>query len=244
MPTPTLADASDITRWAGSRRAQEELPHLVRRLIHATTRSGSHIGLPSGDAVQLGGYDGVVVVDETHPFVPDGMSIWEFGVAANPKGKADDDYATRKAKQPHSTAGTVVPSTTTFVFVSPRRWGAKAKWLEARRAERFWRDVRVLDADDLESWLQQAPATHVWLSTLLGRRPAGADDLVAVWRDWSESTTPQLSPELMLAGRETERAFLQEWFESPSAQPSLGVESESPEETVAVAAAAVQSMPA
>jgi hypothetical protein len=243
MPPITLADARDLDRWANSRRAQEELPVLIRRLIHATTTTATHIGLPAGDAVQQGGYDGVVVVAETHHAVPDGMSIWELGVSANPKKKAADDYEKRRLKQPVSDVGAVDPAATTFVFVTPRRWNAKAEWAEERRAEGFWRDVRVLDVDDLEAWLEQAPATHVWLSTKLGRRPVGADDLEAVWRDWSESTTPPLSPALMFAGREASRDSITTWFTSATAEPALGVESESPEETVALVAAALQLLP-
>jgi hypothetical protein len=244
MPAITLVDARDLERWASSRRAQEELPALVRRLIHATIATATHIGLPAGDAVQQRGYDGVVAINEDHHAVPDGMSIWEFGVSSNPKGKADDDYEERKAKQPHSTAGSVDPEKTTFVFVTPRRWNAKTKWLKARRAEKFWRDVRVLDVDDLEAWLEQAPAVHVWISTLLGRRPIGADDLEAIWQDWSDSTTPPMSPDLMFAGREDSRDAIRAWFTEPIAEPTLGVESESPDETVALVGAAIQSLPA
>lgn len=244
MPVITLVDARDLERWASSRRAHEELPVLVRRLIHATTVTATHIGLPAGDAVQQGGYDGVVAINEDHYAVPNGMSIWEFGVSANPKGKADADYEQRKAKQPHSTAGAVDPTSTTFVFVTPRRWNAKTKWLKARRAEKFWCDVRVLDVDDLEAWLEQAPAVHVWISTLLGRRPIGADDLEAVWQDWSDSTTPPMSPDLMFAGREDTRDAIRAWFTEPAAALTLGVESESPDETVALVGAAVQSLPA
>lgn len=244
MPAITLVDARDLERWAASRRAQEELPALVRRLIHATTTTATHVGLPAGDAVQQGGYDGVVVVNEDHHAVPNGMSIWEFGVSSNPKGKADADYEERKERQPHSTAGTVDPASTIFVFVTPRRWNAKTKWLEARRAEKFWRDVRVLDVDDLESWLEQAPAVHVWVSTLLGRRPIGADDLEDMWQDWSNSTTPPMSTELMFAGREDIRDAIRAWFIEPTAKPTLGLESESPDETVALVGAAIQSLPA
>lgn len=244
MPALTLVNAFDLERWANSRRAQEELPALVRRLIHATTTTATHIGLPAGDAVQQGGYDGVVVINEDHYAVPNGMSIWECGVSSDPKEKADDDYERRKAKQPHSTAGTVDPATTSFVFVTPRRWNAKTKWLEKRRAEKFWRDVYVLDVDDLEAWLEQAPAVHVWISTLLGRRPVGVDDLEAVWQDWSDSTTPPMSPELMFAGRKGTRDAIHAWFTEITAEPTLGVESESPDETVALVGAAIQSLPA
>src|SRR5688572_5022474 len=122
MPSITLIDATDLERWANSRRAQEQLPVLVRRLIHATTTTATHIGLPGGDAVQQGGYDGVVAVSETHYAVPNGMSVWELGVSADPKTKATEDYAKRKRKQPMSDVGPVDPASTTFVFVTPRRW--------------------------------------------------------------------------------------------------------------------------
>jgi len=61
MASITLVDARDFERWANSRRAQEQLPGLIRRLIHATTSTATPIGLPAGDAVQQGGYDGIVV---------------------------------------------------------------------------------------------------------------------------------------------------------------------------------------
>ncbi|NJS15392.1 MAG: hypothetical protein HC788_13300 [Sphingopyxis sp.] len=178
----------------------------------------------------------VVVLDEAHPKVPQGLSIWELGVSADPKRKADADYQKRKLEQPASSVGPVDPASTTFVFVSLRRWNAKTEWLQARQAERFWLDVRVLDADDLEAWLEQAPATHVWLSCLLGRRPEGADDLEACWLDWSASTSPPLSPGLMFAGRETALNEIRQWFTAPE-RSTLGVESESPEETLALVAA-------
>jgi hypothetical protein len=243
MPLITLTDARDLDRWATSRRAQEQLPALIRRLIHATTTTAKHIGLPAGDAVQQGGYDGVVIVNETHYIVPEGVSVWELGVSANPKKKATEDYEKRTGSQPVSDVGPINPATTTFVFVTPRRWNAKSEWAEERRAEQHWRDVRVLDADDLEAWLEQAPATHVWLSTQLGRRPLGADDLEAVWRDWAEATTPPLSPALMFAGRENSRDEIAAWFTSAAAAATFGVESESPEETIALVAAAIQLLP-
>ena len=123
-----LVNARDLDRWANSRRAQEQLPALIRRLVHATTTTASHIGLPAGDAVQQGGYDGVVVVNETHYAVPDGISIWEMGVSADPRRKATDDYEKRKRNQPLSDVGPIDPAATTFVFVTPRRWNAKSEW--------------------------------------------------------------------------------------------------------------------
>lgn len=243
MPSLALADAQDLVRWAATRRAQELLPALVRRLVHATTTTATHVGLASGEAVQLGGYDGVVVTDEDHHAVPRGASAWEMGTNQDVATKATGDYAKRTAAPPVSDVGAITPAETTFVFVTPRRWPGKAAWAEARRAEGVWRDVRVLDADDLEGWLEQAPAVHVWLSELIGKRPRGADDLEAVWRDWAEATAPALSPALTFAGREPTRDALLAWWRCDDGRPTLGVEAESPEEAVALAAAALQALP-
>lgn len=248
MPSLTLATARDLTRWAAYRTAQEELPALVRRLIHATTTTATRVGIPAGDAVQIGGYDGVVVIAEDHAFVPNGASVWEMGVTAQVATKANGDYEKRTREQPVSDWGPVVPAETTFVFVTPRRWPGKVEWAEARRREGVWRDVRVLDADDLEAWLEQAPATHVWFSGRVGARPPGADDLGEVWQDWAQSTNPPLSPALMFAGREESRDAITGWLRGgqgdggTTPSPTLGVESESPEETVALIAAAIQSL--
>ncbi len=53
--------------------------------------------------------------------------------------------------------------------------------MRARQAEGFWREVRVYDADDLETWLESASAVHVWLSILLGNHPEVAADIEIFW---------------------------------------------------------------
>ena len=99
-----------------------------------------------------------------------------------------------------SPAISTAPSDTTFVFVIPRRWSAKKKCATARRKEQVWRDVRVLDADDLEAWLQEAPATHVWFSRILGVMPAGVS--------WLPQTSAALDARLVYDAEETEHAMV------------------------------------
>ena len=102
-----------------------------------------------GDGVGLTGYDGFVEATRSTPFVPDGLSVWEMGVGGEPEKKAQSDYRTRTDK-PNG----VDRATTTFVFVTPRRWEKKKDWEQRRRDENIWRDVRVLDADDIEQALR------------------------------------------------------------------------------------------
>ncbi|WP_459868575.1 hypothetical protein [Calditerricola yamamurae] len=58
-----------------------------------------------------------------------------------------------------------------------------------------------MDVNDIEMWLEQAPATHVWLSEHLGLRPHGLQSAEGWWQNWSTATTPVITPEFVLAGR-------------------------------------------
>lgn len=242
MTLLTLASSTDINRWAATRAAQERMPELIRRLVLATTEGPTYVDFPSGDAVQLEGYDGAVELPEDHVVVPRDISVWEIGTDQKVKGKADGDYEKRTAAPPATARGAVSPADTSFVFVTPRRWGAKAKWTAERRAERVWKDVRVLDAVDLESWLLQAPAVHVWLSRVMNLVPAGMTDLETAWIDWAEGTTPPASTALVLASRGKEATAVVEWLQA-SGRGALTVSAGSTDDALGVLAASVMALP-
>lgn len=241
MATVVLASASDIDRWAAARAAQDRVPELLRRLVYATTEAPTLVDFPSGDAVQLEGWDGTVVLNEDHSVIPKGVSGWETGTSKSPKTKADEDYENRSKTPPPTARGAVTPSVTSFVFVTPRRWPGKKKWSAKRRGENVWQDVRAVDADDLEAWLQQAPATHVWFSRLIGVLPAGADDLETTWADWSEATTPPTSAALVIAGRDKEVQQLTGWLNS--GRGTFTVVAESSDDAIGFVGAAVMALP-
>jgi hypothetical protein len=229
-------DATDLNSWANRLDSQSRLPQLLRRLIHATVHHIQRIGFPAGESVQLGGYDGVLQVLEGNAFVPDGFSVWEFGTNRAIKGKADADY-TKRCNEPLA----INPAETTFIFVTPRRWGNKDEWIEEKNAERIWAEVRVYDADDLEQWLEIAPAVHSWLARLIGKFPEGALSLGDFWDDWKFSTSPSMSTELHLAGRNEATEKIQTWLTgTPS---SLTVQADSREEAIAFCGAVIHQLP-
>lgn len=237
MPIATLIDATDLNAWSNRREAQSLLPRVVRRLVHATSERVKRVGFPADEGVQLGGYDGIVRVGESNAFVPEGASVWELGTNRGVKAKADEDYK-KRCDDPLG----LDPSETTFVFVTPRRWGGKDDWVAAKEAEGFWREVRAYNADDLEEWLELAPGVHVWLSSRLGKQPEGARDLAGFWAAWSGVTNPPMSPDLVVLGRDSEADQLLEWVRGgPSA---LTCRAESREEALAFFAAALHRMPA
>lgn len=200
---PHLADGTDVVRWADQRSAQSDLPRLVRRLIRHENDQVQRVEMRGGEGVGLPGYDGVVEATRATSFVPAGLSVWEMGVDKDPAGKATDDYKTRTANP----LG-VDMATTTFVFVTPRRWRKKKDWEQKRREEGKWKDVRVLDADDIEQALEEAAAVRIWLSELLDMPALGAVTIEDWWRGFSGGFDPRLTPAVVLAGRENEAAEL------------------------------------
>ena len=206
-------DSSELVNWAGNRGAQDQLPELVRRLVLASVPMPSLLHMPSGSSISRPGWDGLLVVEKGNAWVPDGASVWEFSCEGDPKRKATDDY-NKRTTGPNG----VDTPTTTFVFVTPRKWNGKLAWVNERREEGPWADVRVLDADDLVAWLGQAPAVVHWFARLIGKLPAtGVVPLDEWWENWSIAANPRISAELVTAGRQDQVEQTSQWFR---AEPS------------------------
>jgi hypothetical protein len=236
MTFAPLVDATDLRQWSERRAAQERLPELVRRLVLATVSGVRRVQFRSGEGVQLGGWDGVVETTSSHPFVPSGASGWELGVERGVKGKADNDYASRTASP-----GKLDPSETVFVFATARRFRDKRTWEASKRAESVWRDVRALDADDLVTWLEQAPAVHAWISAELGKLPTGVRSLDDAWREWADACLPSLSVELTLGGRSDASALVAAWLAGTGGVHA--VRGDGLDEALGFISAVVQSLP-
>jgi DNA-binding transcriptional ArsR family regulator len=234
---PTLVDATDLEAWADRRDSQSLLPILVRRLLLASGNQIKKISFRSGEGVQLAGCDGTVLSEGATAFVPQGSSVWELGTAADVRKKLNGDYR-KRTQNPEG----IDPAQTTFVFVVPRRWPAKATWAAERNAEGYWKDVRVFDADDLQCWLEGEPAVHVWVSMLIGTHVDGAADLETFWADWSNATDPAISVDFLLSGRRELATELQKWFASPLSN-TLALQAESADEALAVLAASILELP-
>lgn len=216
-----LATATDIEEWAHHREAQAQLPQLIRRLIAKTAQGLSRVSARAGEGVTLPGWD--VIAQAAHPsaFVPAGLSGWEMGVG-EPAPKATRDYRKRTADP----AGMDV-ATTTFVFVTPRRWPGKEGWVNARKQDGIWADVLAYDADDLETWLETSLADHIWVSSLLGKYPDEAESLATWWDAWSSATNPALPPTLLLAGRDQHADQLRGVLASEPGTISIAADSQS-----------------
>ena len=202
-------DSSDFNIWPEMPDAYHQLPDLVRRLLLATVPMPSLLDMPGGSSVRLSGWDGLVVVENGNAWVPYGSSAWEFSCEKDIKGKATSDYQ-KRTLDPKG----VNVLTATFMFVTPRRWAGKEEWAEDRRLEGLWADVRVLDADDLVAWLEQAQAVAHRFARLIHKMPAsGVVPLDEWWENWSTVANPQISPALATAGRQDQAERIAQWFQ-------------------------------
>jgi len=220
MKSQMLVDATDLAGWANRRDARGLLPQILRRLTVATVDRVLRIGFRAQEGVQLGGWDGVAIVEEGNAFVPDGCSGWELSASGDVKRKADADYESRSADP----LG-VDSSETTFVFATPRRWGGKDDWVASKNGEGIWREVRAYDADDLETWLELAPGVHIWLSILLGKHPENVRDLSSFWTDWLGATKPPISTDLVISGRHEVAGRIHQWLREEPSPLSLRADS-------------------
>ena len=148
-------------------------------------------------------------------------------MAKDPKGKADEDWKTRSTNSQPLQADEA-----TFVFVTSRRWSDKEKWAREWAGEGPWRDVRVLDADNLAAWLDDAPAVHVWLSIQIGKRPTNVVDLESWWGEWSRGTRPPLTPQFVQAGRDRRLEEIRQRLLDGTGR-TWAIQAESQEEAVA-----------
>ena len=222
-----LCDATDLAAWADRREAQSVLPRLIRRLIRATGAGVTKCPVRTDEGVQLSGWDGIVHADEGSPYVPAGASGWEMSVAKRPKTEADKNWS-KRTQDP----APLTPEDSAFVFVTPRRWRDKEKWVNEKIRQGPWRDVRVYDADDLAAWMEDAPAVHWRLSIKIGKIPHGARDLRSYWEIWSKATSPPLTARFVLAGRKEAVTELHERLSDVGGQ-AFSVRTESRDEAIA-----------
>ena len=190
---PFLAiEANEIERWATTEiPARIRLSVFLRTLVQSTGVDLKKVDFPGNDDAQRPGWDGFIEASEGTPWIPEGLSGWEFGVDHAIKGKADGDFA--KSVKATSKADR---DQITFVFVTPRRWPGKQDWIRAMKAAGQWKDVRAYNSSDLEQWLEQSLAGQTWFANETQRPSDGVRSLDKCWSDWATVASPPLTGSL------------------------------------------------
>jgi hypothetical protein len=184
--------ATDVETWVVRNiPARTRLSVLLRTLVNSTGSGLTKIDFPGNDDAQRPGWDGYIEATQPTPWIPNGLSGWEFGTDQDIKGKADADFAKSVIATPKAER-----DKTTFVFVTPRHWPGKTDWIKKNKAKNQWRDMRAYDSSDLEQWLEQSIAAQAWFANETLRRSNGVRSLDKCWGDWADVANPPLAGSL------------------------------------------------
>ncbi|MEB2487763.1 HigA family addiction module antitoxin [Burkholderia multivorans] len=228
--------ANDFEAWVTNNvRARTRLPVLIRTLVNSTALPSTS-DFPGNDDAERPGWDGWSECELGNPWVPAGNAGWEFGTNKDPKEKADGDYAKSVKAMPMR----ALRLETTFIFVTPRRWPGKSDWVNKKKAEKQWRDVRAYDAGDLEQWVAQSVSAQAWLAEELGLPTKEVGSLDDAWQVWCATAKSSLPPTLFDTAIGTARPKFLQWLAGPPEKPFV-VASDSKEEALAFLSALLPS---
>lgn len=205
VPESLRVRREDLLTWAKRPETAPQLPVLLHRLIDETA-AVERIRFPSGAAVAVPGWDGIVRSEGGNRFVPAGDSCWE--ISAQQSGsdrKARDDYA-KRVEQVESERRRGLA----YVAVICAPWTKARDFEQEMRARGDFREVRALNVDDLAAWLECAPQATVWLRGQMGKPVRGVGLLSDWWDKWLDTTDPPLDTRIVLAGREREAEKLRD----------------------------------
>jgi addiction module HigA family antidote len=221
--------ANDVTDWVDHNiPARARLSVFLRTLVNSGGGGLEKVDFPGNDDAERAGWDGWTEAKNGTPWIPAGTTGWEFGVNEDPKAKADGDFAKSvKAYKRKADRDQI-----TFVFVTPRRWGGKAKWIADMKAKKQWKDVRAYDASDLEQWMEQSLASQAWFANETERPSQGVRSMDKCWSDWANVAKPALDGSLFKTAIDIARDKFKDFLARPASEPMV-IAGDSVEEALA-----------
>ena len=152
----------------------------------------------------------------------------------NPKAKADHDYAARLKAVPAAERATY-----TLVLVTAHNWEGKSEWAKQKESFGHWKEVRALDASDLEQWLERSAATTIWLAEQVGRPVDGIETLDRAWARWADASEPRMTAKLFEPTINAHHERFARWLQAPRERP-FTVAADSEDEALAFLACLIQ----
>ena len=195
--------ANRLSAWASERiDARTAFADLIQQLVRASVSDATAFRFPAADNAQMPGWDGRLIASVKGlyaAYVPNGESVWEWGVDRNYRSKAEHDWEARKN---NSGAG-VTPANNTYVFVTPHRWADKADWIADKLEQGSpWKDISVIDGEAIEEWAESCSAAAAASARQNRFVPnQGVDSLEEFWENYSARFEPKLTEAVVLAGR-------------------------------------------
>ena len=173
--------ASNIISWVenNNKLAQQELPQIIRRLCFHV-RDTKAISFPAGDSTFMPSWDGTLESADGNAWIPAGKSVWEIGTDSSIGNKANSDFKKRTEDSSEE-----FKAENTYIFITPRRWKNKEKWITDNKDIGGWKEVRAYDATDLEEWIDSQPSNAVYIAETLGIGGYGVKSAESYFNDWA-----------------------------------------------------------
>lgn len=89
-----------------------------------------------------------------------------------------------------------------YVFVTPYKWANASDWIKKKIKQYKWKEIRLIDGQVLEEWIEDMPAVGSWLSKFLELPCGDMQALDQFWEEWSISVKYTIPATLVVAGRE------------------------------------------
>lgn len=181
----------------------------------------------------------------TPPYVPSGVSLWELSTEKQAHQKAKRDIEKRSRPEARDAYLDHKRADVTYVAFSLRRWHGekgqdRGQFESHYRGLGVWKDVKIIDADDLENWLDRSPSVGAWLARKMLIVSEDMRSIEASWEDYSQGITPIMSGKLLLLNRK-EKA--DELVQAGVQGRVIRVKADSPNEASAFVAATILSLP-
>ena len=167
-----LISSSQIQQYVQNNKKEAEIviPEIIRRLLLNTVEGLTGIDVPSGDNVIQTGFDGVVSFVGYNKYLGDKPVNIEIGTDADYLSKANKDISKRIPKQNEN-----------FIFITPYCWNKRTKskdsWVDEKKVKYGWNDIKIIDAEVLECWLEEDLLTSKYL---LNKMNVNVDELYSI----------------------------------------------------------------
>ena len=185
--------------WSKTKEAQDKLPLLIRRTIINNIGFNNivEIDIPGGDSNWKPGYDGVIEAKIGSILGDAGVYVIECGQSE----KIEDKFKSDLKKRTKELNGQKTDRT--FIFITTHKLkdknGIIKKLKNSNHEYSLWKDIKIFDADDIETWLDFDPAATSWLAYILGKPRNNVRSFEEVWDNFSASTQIPLDADVILA---------------------------------------------
>lgn len=196
-----LITSTDLQNWAKTRESEQYLPLLLRRLIINKVGFDNiqYIVVPGGDSIWKPGVDGKILTRVDSLLGEKNKTYMvECGQCVEDKQKFENDLR----KRTNQLEG-IKQKNSVFVFITTSKIQDTDKVLQNTKQKvensDLWADIKLFDADSIETWLDHDFATFAWLADIMGKQSNGLKDFDGFWKAWIASTEVPINEDIILA---------------------------------------------